>query len=438
MNRDFFSCVFGPAYSPAEVQFIKNVGKFPIQRRNLDKKIVKLLKFMKKYEDDILIQRICCDTISNLCMNSHYATEMILTYKVHKDITKTLKKYYDKDWKLCWKACSALWNMARSEDGRWHMDLELVSLLITIMIIYDDQKIVVNTAMGALSNLALNIVFKEKIGKPENMKELLRIIEKNSDQNKIFTTAIGLMANLAANTRMAKLLIEMGLMRLMKIFLESGCVTPTFLYNTVAVLSNCSNSSDFITEFVRNKLLESFAVTHGGGANLTLEMGGLILHTLVPFGIEDPGMTTSYHLASKFGLTEIFYEFLKKHHKDEELDFNLKDQYGRTLMSYAIENSQLEMVSFLARCGSYVTTDDIETNINPVAVVKIRQIIGQNKVIVLETRKIYDEAIIKTSPLNAHVGMTINSYISPYILTEGRDGRILDQVKRNSVTAVIQ
>jgi len=434
MDHDFFSCVFGPTYSYSEVQFIKNVGKLPIERKNLDKNIAKVLKFMQKYEDDIPMQRACCDTISNVCMDSDYATEMILIYNVHEPVMKTLKKHYDKDCKLCWKACSALWNMARSEEGRWHMNLQLVSLLTTIMTIYDDHKTVVNTVMGVLSNLALNIVFKEKIGKPENMEVLLTIIKKNSDQNKIFTTAIGLMANLAANNQMAELLIEMGFMKLMKVLFESGCDTTTFLYNSVAVLSNCSNSSDFIAEFVRNKLLESFAVTYAEGPNLTLAMAGLVLNTLDPFGIEDPRMTTSYHLASKFGLTEIFYEFLKKHHKDDELDFNIKDRSGRTLMYYAIENSQLEMVSFLVRCGAHVTTDDIETNNNPVAAAEIHEIIVQNKVIVRETRKVYAEAIIETSPLNAHVGMTINSYISPYVLTEGKDERILNQVKRIIVT----
>jgi len=100
------------------INFIKNVGRTPISKKNLDKNVVQVIKYMRAFPTYLSVQRACCHTISNICMDVECAKRLVIDYSIHVDVMNAIKQFYDKDWKLCWLACSAIWNMTRSNEAR--------------------------------------------------------------------------------------------------------------------------------------------------------------------------------------------------------------------------------------------------------------------------------------------------------------------------------
>jgi len=414
----------------ADIEFVRDTGKLPINKVELALKVTEMIKIMETYEEDLLIQRECCDSVSNICMDASCATEMIIAYRIQNHVIKALKRFYDTDWRLCWTGCSSLWNMCRSEEGRWYMNPDLVSLLLTIMVIHEEHECVINTAIGALSNLALNNHFKEIIGKTANMKLLLKILKKHHKCHSVITTGIGLMANLAANNILARQLIQLGLIEVIGMIIEAKCDTITFKYNTMACLSNVNNVSGFIKAVIRHKLLEAIASLNTDDFITNLAIIGLVENTVRRLGIVNPNETTSYHMACKFGLVNIFNELLEKHHRTEELDFNIRDSACMTMMDYALENNKIDMVHFLVICGVSVTSTDIVRRAEEEDQEVVRKVMKFNRSIKKESKKELKDAIMDApnAKLNPDVAITIEGFISPFTCSEG-NGKVIDQLQ---------
>ena len=96
-------------------------------------------------------------------------------------------QHHQQDWKLCWLACSALWyvlvafclyetcffvsrNMARPGANRPQIGTEGAGVAIAALGAHPRNSRVANTALGALSNLALYPDLKNFIGKKVNVR----------------------------------------------------------------------------------------------------------------------------------------------------------------------------------------------------------------------------------------------------------------------------
>jgi hypothetical protein len=410
-----------PKYSRETIDFIKDVGKLPIDREMLDQNVEAVLNFMQEYSQSLSIQRVCCHTLSNVCMDVQLAKEMVMRKHVHQHVIQTLKDFYERDWRLCWLGCSAIWNMSRSDQARFAFDLSTVCLLIKVAEVHTNKLCVVNTAIGSLSNLSLNNSFKKEIGEVENVLSLLAIVENNVDQVNIAATGIGLFANLAVNDNLADLLVDFGVIEIIKRMLTYQYDDAVFLRNSAAALSNCITSPIFVQECIKNKIIEHLAVTHADATNLGIS--ALIANTQDALGIDNCQMTTSYHLAARHGLTPILYELIADlYENDHELDFNSKDLYGNSMISYAIENRHLKVISFLTICGSIIDENDMY-HISHCP--EIEQIIKRDRFTVLETRKKLTQLLITVTELNSHVITIVNQFLSTYSIMQNHSAEIL-------------
>ena len=47
-----------------------------------------------------------------------------------------------------------------------------------------------------------------------------------------------------------------------------------------------------------------------------------------------------------------------------EIDFNSVDGNSRTLISYALESQNIELISYLSKCGAWIHTSDAKIEVN--------------------------------------------------------------------------
>jgi len=401
------------------IHFIKKVGKTPTSKKRSNKKIVQVIKYMRLFPGYLSIQRACCHTISNICMDIECAKQLVIDNSAHVDVINALEQFHDKDWRLCWLACSAIWNMTRSDEARCEFPLSIVNLLMKVLKIQSQNQYVLNTSLGCLSNLSLNHVLKIEIGKVENMLLLLKIIEKNIDNVTVSATATGLIANLAVNDILADRLVKFGAICTLRRMFSFEYDDTVFLQNSVAALSNCSTSHIFLETCIENKMVE---VLHGLlQKNNDLGINTLIDHSLNALGLEIGSRTTTFHLASMHGLVGAFDRLMFCNEEEEDIDFNSKDTNGRTMIFYAIHGGHAEMVAFLTCCGAIVG-DDISSDdiLKP-----FQDIIKLSKDRVVNVRKEYESILNETLPLNVDIISTINTYLSSHALIRAKDGSII-------------
>jgi len=401
------------------INFIKNVGRTPISKKNLDKNVVQVIKYMRAFPTYLSVQRACCHTISNICMDVECAKRLVIDYSIHVDVMNAIKQFYDKDWKLCWLACSAIWNMTRSNEARCEFPLSIVNLLMKVLVMQPQNQYVVNTALGCLSNLSLNHVLKRKIGEVENMLNLLRMMERNISDVTVSATAAGLIANLAVNDTIAHRLVDFGAIGTLRRMFSFEYDDVVFLRNSVAALGNCSTSSLFLERCIENKIVE---ILYGLlQINNDLSINALIANSLHALGLQVGSKTTSFHLASMHGLVNAFDRLMFNNDEEEDIDFNSKDKNGQTMISYAIHGGHSEMVAFLACCDAKIGDEDLTKEISQ----DFQDIIKCSQERAINVRNEYVYILNNTLPLNLDIITTINTYLSSHSLIRGKDGSII-------------
>lgn len=401
------------------INFIKNVGRTPISKKNLDKNVVQVIKYMRAFPTYLSVQRACCHTISNICMDVECAKRLVIDYSIHVDVMNAIKQFYDKDWKLCWLACSAIWNMTRSNEARCEFPLSIVNLLMKVLVMQPQNQYVVNTALGCLSNLSLNHVLKRKIGEVENMLNLLRMMERNISDVTVSATAAGLIANLAVNDTIAHRLVDFGAIGTLRRMFSFEYDDVVFLRNSVAALGNCSTSSLFLERCIENKIVE---ILYGLlQINNDLSINALIANSLHALGLQVGSKTTSFHLASMHGLVNAFDRLMFNNDEEEDIDFNSKDKNGQTMISYAIHGGHSEMVAFLACCDAKIGDEDLTKEISQ----DFQDIIKCSQKRAINVRNEYVYILNNTLPLNLDIITTINTYLSSHSLIRGKDGSII-------------
>ena len=103
--------------------------------------------------------------------------------------------YIGIDWKVCWLGCSALWNLARPQDTREAFTIEIIDLVLRAIRTHGSQCKLINTALGALSNLSLNDCLKTYVGTYHNIKSILESLREHFQDRHVACTGCGLIAN---------------------------------------------------------------------------------------------------------------------------------------------------------------------------------------------------------------------------------------------------
>jgi hypothetical protein len=371
---------------------------------------------MARFPDSLKIQRACCHTISNVCMDVDFARRIVLEYNCHLLVVKAIEKFYLQDWKLCWLACSAIWNMTRSDEVRSAFGLHVagVDLLLNVLKTNDHKHCVVNTVMGCLSNLSFNYKFKIRVGEPQNVLNLLDVMERNLDEINVAATSAGLLANLAVDDKLADLLVDYGAIGTVNRMLSRDFDDVILLRNTLAAMSNFATSPVFLEEFIRHDVITTMISARRRLNNIGLD--GLMENSLHAVGVDFETMfTTSYHLASFHGLVRLFHEMVSN--EIDEIDFNMIDGTNRSLISYALDMNHVDMVSYLICCGAQIGKHPFNQNTGFVML----RAIAFNIQFTKEVRKESIDLLKQCTPYNVDICYTINTFLSAYSLFCGKN-----------------
>jgi len=365
-----------------------------------------IMNYMNQFPDSVALQRVCCHAISNICMDLHKAQIMVGNYKAERPIIQALENFCSRDWRVCWLACSALWNMTRVQESRQEFSLHTINLLFEALRANQSTNCVVNTIIGSLSNLSLELGFKLYIGSESNHLLLLSVIEQTCDDMNVAATAAGLLANLAVSDEIAETLVKSGAIRLIKIMLQFNFRDAVFIRNIVAALSNLVTASIYVEECIRHFVIEE--LVHVVEHLIATDNLAIIGNCINALGIHDVNLqTTSYHIACLHGKNELLEKIIEQ--KVEQLDFNEQDNSGRTMLDYAIQGGNLDTVSFLLRCGC-----TIEACHNKKIPHTMSDVFRSTYRSIKNVEENFNSAVRSTTPMNSELANLVTGYISLY------------------------
>jgi len=381
--------------------------------------IERVLELMKLYHHNIRVQQSACQTLANICMHESVRLEAI-TMESHLKVLECLK-HYAHDWKLGWLACSALWNMTLSPEARHNFPLDSVGVLLNVLQQHNRQERLVKVIMGCLSNLSLTGIFRMYIGNEENVDYIIMMMHQHMKEIQISATAAGLMANLAVSDELANMIVNKGIISLLKMMLSHKYYDPTFCRNIVAELRNCRTGYNFIQECVKYQIVEElFDLLDSDVIEEYIDLPiTMICNTLNASISHRP---SSFHLCCLHGFLETFVELMVAEEQcGDVLDFDLTDKFNHTLLSYAIEGHAIngcngEMVKFLIMGGaSTYTQEQIKI---PTDLVEI--ITDSNEIMILQ-RKMYRQEFLAVAEecyyrVPESIGEMIISYVPSYTL----------------------
>jgi len=318
------------------------------------------------------VQRMACHSLSNLGMSSTNAS--FIVQQGGFPLIKDALQRFCFDEKLCWVGCSALWNLSRPTANREVIGAEGVQLMFKVLKTHSNNVDVLNTAIGALSNLSLNDTLKDLVAQPENLSILLKIVHEAvaAESFLVSTSAAGLLANLAVSDVYANTLVEQGALKSILQIVALALLPSaedTLKRNICAALNNVVTASSYIPEFLRVKGVEVVyqLLEQNGTEDLYAQLLQNCLQTVdtnFAFEVETRDeeaeeneartnerrfkKTTSFCLAAHHGQFEIMRELVLA---DPSLDLNATDDYGMTALDYATVQDHDAIVEFLAKCG---------------------------------------------------------------------------------------
>jgi len=319
-----------------------------------------------------------------------------------------IKMFGKEDWKICWLGCSALWNLARPPAYRSSFSDDFLDSMLSVLFQYAYVPKVVNTSLGAISNLALQNEFKGKIA--EYIDLILPIINGYANESHICATSGGLLANLAVNDEVAQILVNKGALGTIGKMWEQQINDENFQRNTVAVLSNCLTADNFVYEILKNDLIEPLYQIVSVSSNVSVNT--LVVNCFQVLQCESDFPTTTLHLSCHHGYTKLVVEKLSR--QSNVLKFvDKKDARNAPPLLYAAAHGHIEIVQFLIKCGATFQYLLDESQVNE----GIREAVAKSLREIQEVRMTYVHAIYDCTnkyKVDLGVAQIISAHIPSY------------------------
>jgi len=311
-----------------------------------------ILAIGEKYLQHPDVERSFCHAISNISMKSDFA-KLLIELRAQDQVCKVLQAYIGIDWKVCWLGCSALWNLARPQETRAEFTLDIIDLVLRAIRTHRSQCKLINTALGALSNLSLNESLKAYVGKQHNISSILQSLQEHFMDRHVACTGCGLIANLAVDDELANRLVELDCVRLITNIAEAHYFLfqtghSNFRKNLIASLSNMSTSGKYKQECIQHCAIDLlYSCLEDFQENVELE--NLIHSALEALDLEEE-YSTSLHVACKegFGIQPMGYIVERR---SEKILFE-QDSNGLFPIDLAAQNEHYHVVKFLVSIGS--------------------------------------------------------------------------------------
>lgn len=355
------------------------------------------------------VQRSFCHAISNVGMQSEYA-QLLIALDVQDLLLKILQVFIGQDWKVCWLGCSALWNLARPSETRAVFDQRIIDMILQCMKCHREESKLVNTVLGALSNLSLNDDLKSYVGLEENLGLIIEAFELHFRDYNVACTGCGLIANLAIDDEIASQLVDLNGINIVTSVADLHWeILETenhinFRKNLVASLSNMSTSPEYMKRCVQTDAIDLFFQCLRD-FHYNIDLVTLIHSALDALQLSNMRYTTSLHVACREGWLEETREILNR--RSDRLMFEIDDDDLHPI-DYANQKGHYKIVNFLVALGSPhpQVTKSRKTQI---------AVLGGMKKLNLNFR-IYANIISSSCMLTHDPALLISSYCSPYEL----------------------
>lgn len=353
------------------------------------------------------VERSFCHAISNVSMKADYA-KLLIELKAHEKVCRVLMAYIGIDWKVCWLGCSALWNLARPQDTREAFTIEIIDLVLRAIRTHGSQCKLINTALGALSNLSLNDSLKTYVGTYHNIKSILESLREHFQDRHVACTGCGLIANLAVDDELANRLVEFDCIKLITDIAETHYTIfqsghSNFRKNLIASLSNMSTSRHYKKHCVEHCAIDLlYSCLEDFQDNVELE--NLIHSALEALGLQED-FSTSLHVACKEGMLPPMKNIVDR--RTDQILFE-KDSSGLLPIDLAATNDHFQIVQFLISIGSPHPCELKSSNLEKAVLGGVEEINVRNQS--------YAKVVTSSSMLTHDPALMICSYCSPYEL----------------------
>ena len=286
---------------------------------------------MKLNKYNLRILRIGCHSLSNIAMEIQNC-EILVNCGVIECILLWIEEYIS-DWRICWLACSSLWNLARCKLARDRINICGVLLVISIIDLHQHSPLVMQTSLGALSNLCIDSYIKKKIGNENMIKKCFNIMDKHPYDSKVLTSACGLLTNLAYDESIALNINSYGINKIVKCMNNHKKINH-LQRNASAALSNLSATPQFIKNLCSCNGIEALfdaLVYHKNDSDVTQLATGALQNLSIY------GPTTSLHVASTYCNSSVIRHILLNNWNNF-MNINICDIYGDTPLHSAIRS----------------------------------------------------------------------------------------------------
>ena len=359
-----------------EKEKIKKLRKKPIADIT-DSDIKEIISFANRHKLCLELLPIILTTISNICMIQTSVASF--EYAGGIKIVMEILKLYENNPKIQWLTGSCIWNICRVPNTRGKVSNCFKHLLQNLHRYSDDNK-VLNTTLGALSNISLLDSNRNKLlrlGICNSIKKFLKNFIKNCAKRKAkkiknpdiainsLTSCFGLIANLAINSsdKFVKEDIIFWMVGTMAFTNISDIINPendsfgTTLRNFLAALNNLTDRDvDFKKQITRACGYELFHELYLGlinnpdideGNNQNFTFLETILQGYIPEDyLKNTDLkdfkTSSLHICAFYNYINIFVDLLKEKKRTNVVDYN-----KNTLLHVAINGKSYDIIKYI-------------------------------------------------------------------------------------------
>lgn len=337
-----------------------------------DVDIKKIISFAKRHKLCLELLPIILTIISNVCMTQINVEKF--EYGGGIPIVIEILKLYENNSKIQWLTCSCLWNICRVPNIRNKVSNCFKHLLQNLQK-YSNHERVLNTTLGALSNISLldsnrrsllqsgicNLIttfLKNFVQKNEKSKEIPTYAKSS------LTSCFGLVANLAINNsdKFVKedniywIICAMKIINISDLLDTENDNFGTTLRNFLAALNNLTDRDDFKKQVTRASGFELFHELYLGHINnpdidesnsQNFEFLERMLQDYVPENyIKNTNLkdfkTSSLHISAFYNYINIFVDLLKDDERTNIVDYN-----KNTILHVAINGKSYDIIKYI-------------------------------------------------------------------------------------------
>lgn len=222
-----------------------------------------------------------------------------------------------------------------------------------------NQRKVVQCALGALSNIAICERFQKVMCNPAFLKLVVETWDNFMDDQPVVTAACGLIANLAIDDESEDMLIASGVIHRVIPCATTYTTSEDIRRNCAAALSNLSHGRTFNETAIKTRAVECLYKMQDKSTDEAVT--SLITNSLEVLGLDVGSKATSLHLAAKRGCNKMVVELLQSSPAAPR-ELNETCSNGLTAVDWAASHCKVSVINLLAAVGGSRSQSNMEVD----------------------------------------------------------------------------